>query len=109
MSVGPWTTRTLTRPILAATSGTLFWLCLLGVPTPAFAQEQDENQEHGEDQEHGEGSRNTDEYIPLQLEGFPNRPKPLLELGQRPPPGAGSPSTTGISGYAVETLTRRGP
>ena len=33
---------------------------------------------HTED--HGE-SRLSDEPIPLQLEGFPNRPKPLLELG----------------------------
>ena len=32
------------------------------------------------DGEH-EGSRITDRYIPLQLEGVPRRPKPLLELG----------------------------
>ena len=32
------------------------------------------------DGEHEE-SRITDRYIPLQLEGFPRRPKPLLELG----------------------------
>lgn len=28
------------------------------------------------------GSRLTDEYIPLQLDGFPERPRPLLEIGQ---------------------------
>ena len=30
--------------------------------------------------EHGD-SRITDHYVPLQLDGFPQRPKPLLELG----------------------------
>ena len=33
-----------------------------------------------DDGEHGD-SRITDNYIPLQLDGFPRRPKPLLELG----------------------------
>jgi len=52
----------------------------------------------GNDEEHGEGnhregkddhgshgkhsSRLTDEKIPLQLKGFPQRPKPLIELGE---------------------------
>jgi hypothetical protein len=31
---------------------------------------------------HGHSSRITDEYIPLQLDGFPQRPSPLLEIGQ---------------------------
>lgn len=31
---------------------------------------------------HGHSSRISDEYIPLQLEGFPQRPAPLLEIGQ---------------------------
>ena len=39
----------------------------------------DANGGHGEDGH--EDSRITDHYIPLQLDGFPNRPKPLLELG----------------------------
>lgn len=30
----------------------------------------------------GHGSRLTDKYIPLQLEGFPQRPRPILEIGQ---------------------------
>lgn len=30
----------------------------------------------------GHGSRLTDEHIPLQLDGFPKRPRPLLEIGQ---------------------------
>lgn len=30
---------------------------------------------------HGGHSRLTDQYIPLQLEGFPQRPRPLIELG----------------------------
>ena len=34
-----------------------------------------------EEAEHGE-SRITDEYIPLFIDGFPQRPKPLIELGQ---------------------------
>ena len=49
---------------------------------PAF--EEDDHAAHAED-DHGDdphyGSRITDEYIPLQLDGFPQRPKPLLELG----------------------------
>ena len=35
----------------------------------------------GHDDGEHEDSRITDHYIPLQLEGFPRRPKPLLELG----------------------------
>ena len=43
--------------------------------------------EHGEhDKGHGKGghksSRLSDEKIPLQVEGFPQRPKPLIELGE---------------------------
>jgi hypothetical protein len=33
-------------------------------------------------EDNGHGSRLTDEYIPLQLEGFPQRPRPILEIGQ---------------------------
>ena len=44
------------------------------------AQEHEDAAEH-DDEEHGE-SRITDEYIPLFIEGFPQRPKPLIELGQ---------------------------
>ena len=36
----------------------------------------------GEAEPHS-GSRLSDEYIPLQLDSFPERPKPLLELGPR--------------------------
>ncbi len=44
--------------------------------------------DHHEDEDHGGGhhgkhsSRLTDEKIPLQIEGFPERPKPLVELGE---------------------------
>ncbi len=48
--------------------------------------EQAKKEHSGEDrEEHGKGghsSRFSDEEIPLQLEGFPQRPKPLLELGE---------------------------
>ena len=37
----------------------------------------------GGGQEQHSGSRLSDEYIPLQLDSFPQRPKPLLELGPR--------------------------
>ena len=53
---------------------------------------QDESHhEEGEDEHHGDShggkhgkhsSRLTDEVIPLQTEGFPQRPKPLVELGE---------------------------
>ena len=61
------------------------------VPLPAFAGEPhggDEavaaaHEEHAEHDEKGghHSSELTDEYIPLQLEGFPERPRYLLELG----------------------------
>lgn len=34
------------------------------------------------DADHAHGSRFSDEPIPLQLDGFPKRPKPILELGE---------------------------
>lgn len=40
-----------------------------------------EHEGHHED-EHAHGSRFSDQAIPLQLEGFPERPKPILELGE---------------------------
>ena len=43
----------------------------------AAAAGHDDGREEGG---HGD-SRITDRYIPLQLDGFPNRPRPLLELG----------------------------
>jgi hypothetical protein len=36
----------------------------------------------GEGHRGGHGSRLSDEKIPLQIEGFPQRPKPLIELGE---------------------------
>ena len=53
------------------------------VPTTGESAEQEEAvQEGAEPEEHDdEGSRITDRYTPLQLEGFPDRPKPILELG----------------------------
>ena len=45
------------------------------------AQDQQPQEGHAEDDEHDE-SRITDEYIPLFVDGFPKRPKPLIELGQ---------------------------
>jgi hypothetical protein len=45
---------------------------------------QEHSQQHAKEhgQEHGHGSRLSDEAIPLQLDGFPQRPKPLVELGE---------------------------
>jgi hypothetical protein len=80
---------------------TLLWtlaLALLIAGVPASADDQAghasdmsdmsdvsdmSDQDHG-DQEHGDGdhaSRLSDAKIPLQLEGFPQRPKPIIELG----------------------------
>ncbi len=46
--------------------------------------EDEEFIKKSEDKKHGgkHSSRLTDEYIPLQLEGFPERPRPILEIGQ---------------------------
>ncbi len=41
-----------------------------------------QGEEHGKEHGKGHSSRLTDEKIPLQLEGFPQRPKPILELGE---------------------------
>ena len=46
-------------------------------PAPMRAPPEGAGDHDGEHEE----SRITDRYIPLQLEGFPRRPKPLLELG----------------------------
>ena len=46
-------------------------------PAPLRAPIEGPGDHEGEHEE----SRITDRYIPLQLEGFPRRPKPLLELG----------------------------
>ncbi|MEM7585060.1 MAG: hypothetical protein AAF560_16835 [Acidobacteriota bacterium] len=48
----------------------------------------EDSHDEGHGEEHGKGhgkkhsSRLTDEKIPLQTEGFPQRPKPILELGE---------------------------
>ena len=63
---------------------------LLLFASVAAAQEPDEHADseyadHAEhaDADHGEhSSRLSDEKIPLQIEGFPQRPKPLIELGE---------------------------
>lgn len=49
-----------------------------------FSQPSHDEEQAVEADEHPEehGSRLPDEAIPLQLEGFPQRPKPLLELGE---------------------------
>ena len=96
--IGPW----IVAPVLGL-------MVTLGNPALALADdppESDPAEQHGEDHPHEEGghgghgaeeghgktgghgggkhhsSRLTDERIPLQLEGFPERPKPLLELGE---------------------------
>jgi hypothetical protein len=67
-------------------------------PPADTADNADDAQHHGEPAEGGEpeshaqhlqharagehSSRLTDEVIPLQLEGFPQRPKPIVELGE---------------------------
>ena len=43
--------------------------------------EPQEREDHAEDEEHDD-SRITDEYIPLFVDGFPQRPRPLIEIGQ---------------------------
>ena len=45
-------------------------------------ENEENNKEGGEKHAGKHGSRLTDEYIPLQLEGFPERPRPILEIGQ---------------------------
>lgn len=45
------------------------------------AQSSHENQSKGHQENSKHHSRITDEVLPLQLDGFPERPKPLLELG----------------------------
>ncbi len=50
-------------------------------PAPQPATGRDDGG-HGDGDHDGEaGSELSDEYIPLQLDTFPNRPKPLVELG----------------------------
>lgn len=50
----------------------------------AHGAEHEDGDHHGggHGSGHGHGSRLSDEAIPLQLEGFPERPKPLVELGE---------------------------
>ena len=67
------------------------WLTALAVvillsPAMAVADEPQGDQEKGQPTDHGKkddhhSSELTEEHIPLQLEGFPERPKYLLELG----------------------------
>ena len=80
-------------------------LTLLFASASAFGDEADESHgaehvghsdtdheehegQHGEDENGGQGhggdhsSRLSDENIPLQIEGFPQRPKPIIELGE---------------------------
>jgi hypothetical protein len=61
-------------------------IAMLLVPTYAGAEEPTDEGEEVRHSSPGKGdghssSELTDEYIPLQLEGFPERPKYLLELG----------------------------
>lgn len=84
--------------------------CLVGVPAGVFAQaagaapppatvagSQASTSAHDDDE-----SRITDEYVPLALEGFPSRPKPLLELGT-PFLGTGPIEGFSVPGGAVWT------
>ncbi len=76
----------------AALAAWLLAIALLLAPAISTAQEHDsaEGEEHREEygEEHSEkhsnehASRLSDEVIPLQLEGFPQRPKPIVELGE---------------------------
>jgi len=47
-------------------------------------KEIEEGNKKDDDKKHGDkhSSRLTDEHIPLQLEGFPQRPRPILEIGE---------------------------
>jgi len=51
------------------------------VPIKTRAQTSQENQSKGHQENSKHHSRITDSVLPLQLDGFPGRPKPLLELG----------------------------
>ncbi|MCH7674528.1 hypothetical protein IH879_06210 [candidate division KSB1 bacterium] len=53
-------------------------------PETEKAAKEENTKKWGDEKKHGgkHGSRLTDEYIPLQLEGFPERPRPILEIGQ---------------------------
>ncbi len=61
-------------------------LAVLLVPYSALAGDKsDSSDSEHSDRDHGKGhhsSRLSDAKIPLQLEGFPERPKPLIELGE---------------------------
>jgi len=64
------------------TIGRVVLWCALVVSVPARAWSQGAQPvPTTASQEQGDESRITNEYIPLQLDGFPKRPKPLLELG----------------------------
>ena len=83
-----------------STLALVLFLTLLLVPLPASAGDEHPQADHKSDESdmsddhhgddhgekgHGKGhhsSRLSDEKIPLQLEGFPERPKPILELGE---------------------------
>jgi hypothetical protein len=61
-------------------------------PVPAGQDQPPATEQQAGDESH---SRISDEYIPLQLEGFPSRPKPLLELGS---PFLGTGNIRGFTG-----------
>ena len=59
-----------------------------GAPGDGGRGDEHPDEEHHGEEHHGQAphgkhsSRLTDEKIPLQIEGFPQRPKPILELGE---------------------------
>ena len=64
--------------IIAIVALILWTFC---IPFKTRAQTSQENQSMGHQENGKHHSRITDEVLPLQLDGFPERPKPLLELG----------------------------
>lgn len=58
----------------------VFLATVLLAPIVAAAQEHDPPE--GEEEHGKHSSRLSDEAIPLQLDGFPKRPKPIVELGE---------------------------
>lgn len=69
-------------------------LILISGPSPCLSQEKNHGElkdsklktdgvnHNKEDEKNEHSSRLTDRHIPLQTEGFPKRPRPILEIGQ---------------------------
>lgn len=78
----------LRRPVSLMGTVALIWALTIGA-SPNWAQEEshreaktDSTQQGGHKKGGHHGSGLSDEKLPLQLKGFPQRPRPILEIGQ---------------------------